>query len=456
MAGKKGVFELIDAAVGKFNGFLDGGGSSVIRVISHNDADGITSAAILARALKRKGLEFWVSNVKQFDLGVVELLEEEVRGGDCVFILDFGLSKEMFERLEGKFSEVGASLFIIDHHIVDGVVNGRMDERMNERVMLVNPRLYGEETCTAALTYFFVSRFDELNKDLSYIAVVGMLGDMQDPLKEINAGILDDVSDKMKVMKGLRVFSATRPLHLSLKYADFYIPDVTGDAEGAIELLQQANVKLSDGRRYRTLLDLSEKEMSELITLIVARKGKVDENKLVGNIYLINLNGELYDAKEIATMVNACGRLGRSAEGMEICYGNMEAKRVYAKYRKGIADCLKWFWENYENGSLIEGDGYLIVNAEENVRDTFIGVIMSILVNSFKDKILVGVADSEDGKVKVSVRTGNGVNLKVLLGNVLEGFECDFGGHEKAAGCVIGKKDAGKFIKKVEAAVGNV
>jgi len=59
-----------------------------IRVVSHYDADGISSAAIMTKALVRENRKFHLSIVKQVDEGVLQAEADSV--DEMVLFLDLG------------------------------------------------------------------------------------------------------------------------------------------------------------------------------------------------------------------------------------------------------------------------------------------------------------------------------------------------------------------------------
>jgi len=104
----------------------------------------------------------------------------------------------------------------------------------------------------------------------------------------------------------------------------------------------------------------------------------------------------------------------------------------------------------------IEGPGFVIINAKDEVKDAIIGTVMSILSSSptYEDgTIFIGMAYNED-MVKVSARIAgrnkDKRNLKETLERCLSGFDCEVGGHHAAAGCLISKDDEEKFIESLK------
>jgi nanoRNase/pAp phosphatase (c-di-AMP/oligoRNAs hydrolase) len=104
----------------------------------------------------------------------------------------------------------------------------------------------------------------------------------------------------------------------------------------------------------------------------------------------------------------------------------------------------------------IKGNGFVILNAKDKIKDTIIGTVTSILSSSLDYKqgtILIGMAYNED-KIKISARiAGKGnKNLKDVLERtiILNHIQAEVGGHQRAAGCLIRKEDESIFIEELK------
>lgn len=427
---------------------LDG----AVRVVSHIDSDGISSAAIMAKLLKQNDQQFWLSTLKQLEDSSIEQIEKQVEKNHykAVLFLDLGAGKM------GKLAELAkrTKVFVIDHHPFSE------DVPESENFVLV----YSSELCASCLCYCFAKALGA-DKELAQFAVVGMIGDIQ-KISKSNISILNDAEESgMKIQKSLFFFSATRPLHKSLELgSDIYIPGVTGNAVGAMKMLRGAGIELKKSKSakgWRSLIDLDEDEVSRLITAIALRLN--DGNcKIVDNKYLIKLSDRLWDGNEISTMLNACGRLGRSSLGISFLLGSKDAREeldsVYSEYRHHLIKALKWV----ESVKKIEGSSYLIVNAKNEIKETMIGTVMSILSRSYlypAGTVLVGLAHRDDGKVKISARIakserGNensncnaNLNLNHLLSSIVKNIGGEeAGGHMGAAGALIPVEKEDDFI----------
>ncbi len=410
-----------------------------IMVISHYDADGICSAAIMASALKRLDKDFSVKIIKQLEKEVIENLPKNP------FFMFLDLGSGNLEQL----NEVKNEICIIDHHEI------KKDIIINENLSIVNPHLHKEEDlCGACLTYLLAREIDKENKKLANLAIIGMVGDMLEKnIGKIGNSIINDA--EMIIKKGLLLYPATRPLNKTLEFSSsMFIPGVTGSSTGAISLLREIGIEKKDGR-YKSLIELNEDEMSKLITGILLRRNDNDTNNFIGNIYLVNFNNHLEDARELSAMINACSRLDNSQVAFSLCLGNKEARKkaekIYADYKQHLVSGLSFV----SNLKKIEGNDYVIINAKSSIKDTVIGTIASILSMSsvYKEGTTIITMANSENKIKVSARVagrngnGNGKNIREILDSVVKEIGGESGGHALAAGCLIAKNKEKEFTE---------
>ncbi|MEM4703104.1 MAG: DHH family phosphoesterase [Candidatus Pacearchaeota archaeon] len=451
----------IKEAVLRFKDVLNLNG--IIRVVTHIDTDGLTSAAILIHALKKLDQQFWVASVKQLEDAYIKQLYEEARKKKwkAIFFLDLG-SNKLAEL--AKFAE-HVKIIILDHHGLAErlVIGGAIENLQHTNFLFVNPLANnGEENVSAStLVYRFVKELDSSNEELAQFAVLGMIGDiLEKTISRTNSLVIEDAKKNgMQVKKGLTIFSTTRALHKALELgSSVFIPGVTGSSNGALNFLRELGIEIKDKSKksYRTLLDLSREETSRLITGIMLRRLDHEEREIIGNIYLLKLFGRLYDARELSAMVNACGRLGNASLALAFLLNSETAREkidmIYSEYKHHLVNALNFI----SSAKKRVGQGYMIVNAGENIKDTIIGTVMSVLAYSsvYPDgTILVGMADRGD-KIKVSARIAgknkNGTNLCSLLNSIVKVVGGESGGHVNAAGALIPKNKQEEFVDLLE------
>ncbi len=420
--------------------FLETSQNKEIQIISHFDTDGITSAAIMIQALKRLDRNFSVKIIKSLDKEFIDYLPKN----KLTIFLDLA-SNSLKEISESGFSEA----FIIDHH--------EISQEIPESINIVNPHLNTNSKISAAgLTYLFCKELDKRNKEFAKLAVLGMIGDrLESEIGKLNNGILEDGEIKRK--RGLLIYPSTRPLNRTLEYcSNPFIPGVTGDSQGVIELLREVSLIPKHGN-YPSLIELTDEEMEKLVTAVTLRVPKKIHEKIIGDIFLIKMFNKLEDARELSAMINACSRLGHPEIALQLCMEISSAKKraesIHVKYKQHIVTGLKISSQS-EEIQKIEKPGFVLINAKEKIKETIIGTIASIISSSATYKegtIIIAMAYSDD-KIKISLRAvgQNPRNLRKLISNVMENFEGEVGGHEQAAGAVIKKEDEGLFIEKIQ------
>jgi RecJ-like exonuclease len=411
--------------------FLKDSENKEIFLVSHFDTDGITSAAIMVQALEKLD--------KRFSVKIVKRLEEEM-----IYELPKNKLILFLDLASGSLDHIKKAglkdVFIIDHHeIVQKIPKG---------VTILNQMLISKEKISSAgLVYLFCREIDPENKRLAKLAVLGMIGDIMEESIEKLGGIEEG---DIKKKKGILIYPSTRPINRALEYCSQpYIPGVTGNFEGVLEILREVGIEPSNGQ-YKNLIELNDEEIKKLVTAIMLRNPKTKNKDIIGNIFLLKFFNKLEDARELSAMINACSRLGESSTALRFCMevsgARKEAEEIHIKYKQHLFSGLK-FVSKIEK---IQGKGFVIINAEDNIKDTIIGTIASILSKSplyEEGTVIITMAYYED-KIKASVRNAgrNGRNVREILDLVIKETGGETGGHEFAAGCMITRDKEKKFI----------
>jgi len=226
-----------------------------------------------------------------------------------------------------------------------------------------------------------------------------------------------------------------------------------------LELLREAGLKPENGK-YKSLMELNEDEMSQLVTSVLLRingtKSELIKKEIIGDIFLIKLFNKLEDAREISAMINACSRLGKPEIAiqflMEIPNSKKKTESAHIKYKQHIISGLKFVSETEK----IILNGGVIINAKDQIKDTIIGTIASILSKSSlyeEGMIITTMAFNETGeKIKVSSRNvgENGRNVREILSDIVNKIGGEVGGHKFAAGCLISIEKEQEFINALK------
>ncbi|MCX6814607.1 MAG: DHH family phosphoesterase [Candidatus Aenigmarchaeota archaeon] len=445
----------------------------IVRIVSHYDADGIAAASIIALALVREGKQFRLSIIKQLSEGRIKELSNE--GNRLTIFTDLGSGH--LKSIQEHLIFPGAKVLVLDHHQVKGEILAEN----SENIIHVNPMLFGinENLSGAGVTYFLAKELDPENIELGYLGVVGAVGDSQMGsieerwgLSGPNKEILKDAkkSQKLSVSNGLRIWGKySRPLHKALEYStDPCIPGISGSESASVQFLNELGIPLKSGSEWRTLSDLSEDEKRVLASGIIKERIRGDRknaHEIFGDVYEIpDHPPEFRSAEEFATVLNACGKLGKPYVGLSMCMRNPQsfddARNLLSDYRKDIGKAISWMNRNKDAIKKTERCTYML--AGDRVSEHIISNIASIFNKSGlvpEDRPVFAFADAEEGKVKVSARAHdilveNGMNMERLVSIAASRFGGEGGGHRGAAGATIPKEAQDMFISYIEEMLG--
>ncbi len=144
------------------------GGKELV-LVHHNDADGLSSAAVLEVALSRAGYGVRRIPLERVHPPINRRIHD-LHAGTPVIYVDLGArAAPMIAEVNG-----GRSLtLIVDHHLAE--------ETDDPAVFVLSTELFGlsgEREISAATAAWLVAQvLDEANRDLAYLGVVGAVGD---------------------------------------------------------------------------------------------------------------------------------------------------------------------------------------------------------------------------------------------------------------------------------------
>jgi single-stranded-DNA-specific exonuclease len=434
--------------------------SKNIHIVTHIDADGISAGAIALTTLKRLRKQFSIEFVKQVDNDLLEKLKNE--NHELIWFTDLGSSISSNDIIKNKI--------ITDHHSCE--LNTNFSYHFN-------PHLFGFDggfdLSGAGATYIVSKQIDKKNIDLSYLAIVGACGDLQDKkngkLVGLNRDILNDgiKAKKIEIKKDISYFGReTRPIFKLLQFSNNpIIPGLTGRESSCISFLKELNIKMKDGDKWRCWIDLTKDERRKIISKIadiLIKKGfghKITK-QIISEVYILKNEtegSELHDAKEFATLLNSTARYGQHLVGLNVCLGDRDkwlkdAQNLLSGHRNNLVEGLKFAKEEgIERREFIQ-----FYHAKSGIRDTIIGIVTNMLLNSFEvsnDLPLIGFAYKESGEVKASARgtqelIEKGLNLSNAMNFAAKELKGIGGGHKIAAGATIPKGKEEEFLKILE------
>jgi RecJ-like exonuclease len=443
----------------------------MIHVFSHLDADGVAAAGVISKALLRLGARFRVKVTQWVDEKIIG--EIAATKPDLVALADFGSG--YLSLLNEKAPD--QRFVILDHHQISVAVDSR-------NIVHVNPHLHGLDGATevsgAGVSYFAMKALSKENVDLSPVAVVGALGDMQDKYDQrklggLNERIVEDAvaAGLLVVEKDLTFFGReTRPIHKALASSSSpFVPGISGDESASVALLDHLGIRLREGDKWRALRDLTLEEKralcSALAEHLLSRGLHLEVASLIGNIYVLakeQPSTSLRDAREFGVLLNSAGRLDRPSLGIAVCMGERgaaldEANLVLDNYRKDINRYLNWVMEKPER--MREFENVFVVYGESAVNEKVIGTVASILAyNLMSEKAILAFAHvPEEGVAKFSARTTEaavqkGMNLGEVMRVASEKSGGKGGGHNIAAGSQVPLDQIESFIKLADQLVG--
>lgn len=428
-------------------------------VVSHYDADGVSACAIVVDLLKNLKKDVSFKIIKQLDSKTID----EFKSYEDKTIIFTDMGSGQISSIEKKIKD----FFILDHHV---------PEKENEREL--NPTFYGYDgglEISGSGVAYMVAR--ALNfRNMAHIAVVGAVGDMQDSkgkLESLNRFIAMDAVKEgtLKIEKDIRLFGRqSRPIAQMLAYAsDPLIPGICGDEIAAFNFLQNLGIKLKreDGL-WRHYIDLSKEEKEKIISEIYIYLLDCDVPEYIiqgifGEVYTLlkeKERTELRDAKEFATLLNACGRQNSSETGVQICLGDRnkylkKARGLLEKHRKALRQGIEYMKEK----GVFEMSNLYYFDASGVIDENIIGVIsgMGYGAKIFPPyKPIISFADDKDNKdmIKVSARANwslvkEGIHLGNAIRNASKSVGGEGGGHNIAAGAKIPKDKRDEFLKKL-------
>jgi single-stranded-DNA-specific exonuclease len=416
----------------------------VVRIISHNDADGISAAGVICNAIARQNGKFHVTIIPRLkDEVISKFLKEKYK----LFIFcDMGSAN-----LTG-ISRLKGDVIIADHHQTTN-----SDTKLTENIVHVNPHLYGlngtSDVSGSGVSYLTVRPMEY--KDLSGLALVGAFGDMQykNGFTGVNKMILDDgiESGNIEVRDDLKIsYKSEEPLYKALSYTiNPVIKGVSGDEEGAVTFLEK--IGISYGIKFAELSNEEKDILKEELVKI--------NPEIFSSVFSVPQEiPQLRNLEDYSNILDACGKNKKQGIGLSICIGDRknsikEAQVLVKSYRDDLVYGVEWI---KKEGSVVQ-DYIQYIYSEEKRKKRIMGTLSSIGLDlEILDPEKPVLAMSRmDNIIKVSGRTTTkmierGVNLGYALENASKSFNGSGGGHNIAAGAVIPYREMDNFLNLVD------
>jgi len=422
--------------------------SARIRVVSHYDADGISSAAIICKALYKDGYDFHASIMHNpFNKGLERLSKEQ---NELIIFCDMGSGQiEAIENIQCKS-------IIIDHHQY-------LKEKTSENVLQINANLCdmngNYEACGATISYSLVKTLNPENVDLVSLAMAGATGDKQyiGGFNGYNKIVLEEALKNgfLKEYIGIKLYG--EKLQDSLYYSiDPYYIGLSGNNKKIDELLKKLKFKKTD-----KIEDLDENQKKMLNSYLMFKLIKIGcEKNILDTVirtryYSENLDCEL---ERFADILDSCGKGGNRGLGLALCMGDKkafdEAVKLEKEYKQRILEEIL----------ILEKEGFKEKNNFRYFysRDSSLGGVISGIATNYildREKPLFSISKN-DNEIHVSCRgnqylVGKGLDLGFAMNEAANKLNGYGGGHKIAAGATISSEKETEFLELVDEIIKN-
>jgi single-stranded-DNA-specific exonuclease len=378
-----------------------------VEVLSHNDADGIASAAIVALALHRQSIPFRLRTCDR-------LRPEIIPSGEHVLLCD----------LQPTDAGVPADVMVIDHHVTKGDVPCQ-----------VNPRLAGidgdRELSSAGAAFLVASHMGD-NRDLAGLAIIGMIGDGQTSSGTNREIISDAIANGfIEAERGLCLAGRDRAEELLIAIRP-HLAGISGD-EAAVAALM---AKTGDGKESDALLN-------EIVMQVAPTASSGAMEAVYGDIYELERE-VVHDAHTMAAMVEACGKSGAGGIAASLCLRSSdavgEAWEITRRYHLAVIAAVRQAKPLDQAGTVYEVGNPAIA-----------GSVADILAHDTPRTSPLAVIAREGEVLSVSVRASftGGADMAALVSGLADEFGGHGGGHHTRAGATIPAAAAEQFAKRL-------
>lgn len=415
--------------------------SAEIRIISHYDADGISSAGIVCKTLLRKDIPFQTTIIKSLDSRFISSLARNPQ--ETIVFLDMGSGH--LEELE----KIDAEVIVLDHH---------RPPRDSHKVNHANPHLFGIDGMTgasaSAVSMLFAISMDERNWDMLPFAFAGIVGDRQHVrgLEGINLYLLEEGIERgiVEIRKGSLIPYGVLEEELVHRF-DPYLVGVSGSLKGARNLL--SSIGIPPDTRGMDLEERQRRKLGSMMCLMLLEQGVEAQT-------LMTLTGDRYyfpswdmEAKELSSLLNACGRTNNEGIGLALALGDIEALVKAQSLRLTyINEVLRALNRIIKEGLTRMKNIQYFWNKKPGIAGVLCGIIMEYVAD--KDKPTVALTTRDDG-VRISARATfklleKGVDLSEALGISAKAAGGSGGGHAIASGASVPVDRLNEFLHELD------
>jgi single-stranded-DNA-specific exonuclease len=415
-----------------------------IRVVSHYDADGITSAGIICTALHRAGYDFHATLMRNpFTQGLERVKQEQ---NEMIIFSDMGSGQ--IETME-KF---GCKIIIIDHH---QYLKSKPD---SNDVLQINANLCGidgnYEACGATLSFSVAKALDLGNVDLAPLAIAGAIGDKQyiGGIKGYNKAILDEALKNGYLKQSTGIKLNGKSLVDGLYYSiDPYYTGLSGDNEGISKFLEKLHLE-----KNTKIEDLDDNKKKQLQSILLFKLIKNDcEKNIIDTVIRERYWSDLLqcELERFADLLDACGKGGNRGLGLAICLNDKkaldEAIKLEKEYKQKILDELL---QLEKDGAKEKKSIRFFHSPDSSLGGVVGGIAMNYIFD--REKPLISLARKND-ELHVSSRgnqylVNKGLDLGLAMKEAATQLNGHGGGHKIAAGATISLENEEEFLVTVD------
>ncbi len=418
----------------------------LVRVITHYDPDGMTSAAILCKTLSRLGRQYQATLVSKLDDDFIESIMEE--DFDLLILADMGSGK--VEKLMTSEKPV----IVLDHHTPQA--------EGGEPVIHINPHLFGidgaREISGSTTTFALAITVDEENWDLATLALTGAVGDRQNiggfrGFNDVFAAVAQE-RQLVKIERVIDLRGETISDSLAL-HPEPYFAGLSGRKREINKFLKDLGIDKES--KLKDLREEQSRRLNSALALRLLKQGATSEaiDQVVPERYW------LYDwgmyADELVSILNSCGRRKEYGIGLSAALGSKESLELAVEIRdKHRAWILKKMQE-MEDEKIEKKKNIQYFHIKESNYTGVIGGLCTLYIFD-KSKPTFGLSQ-EDGSTGISARAPRalveqGLDLGLACRTASEKAGGTGGGHDIAAGAKVPIDNEDKFLKEMDKVVG--
>lgn len=307
----------------------------LVRIVTHADGDGLAAAGLLARALRRAGVDFHATALEGLTREALHDLADEAQ--DCTVLLDLPPG-------DLPVHEAGDRVLVLDHHPLPEAEAPRPAAREDD-VLQVQARERVDacfDACAASVALLVAQALDDANLDLFPLAAAGAVADRHHVggLRGLNAQLAAEALEAgLEAPTDLLVHPEAPVLEALAREAAPFLPGLGGRARAVQGFLQDHGLD-----PHETAGDLDASDRRTLATGLAlhlleagAHPGAVDD--LVGPRFPVPVDG-VRSAHDLAYLLDHAARTGRPGLGLAALLGDGAARDAARDLARKRADAL--------------------------------------------------------------------------------------------------------------------